>query len=204
MKKRVIAIILAAGKSVRFGGQKLLYEFRGHPLILTTLKPFLRFPSIDEVLVVVGYRKDEMIQVLKDYPVRIVVNENYERGLSSSILSALPYVEEDDEVFIHLGDKPFVSVELLHTLLGNVKKEAHIIVPTYDGTIGHPILVGPGSYLKGLSEIDGDEGLRSVISKRPESLVLTPYDVSVIIDIDTTEDLQKFERMGFELEKSQS
>lgn len=204
MEKRVIAIILAAGKSVRFGEQKLLHKFRDSPLILKTVSPFLNFVSIHEVIVVVGYKKEDIIQVLKNYPVRIVVNENYEKGISSSILSALPYVKDDDEVFIHLGDKPFVNLEVLSALLSNVTKEAHIVVPTYDGKIGHPILVGPGSYLKEICEIDGDEGLRSVILKRPKSLKLVPRDISVIIDIDTIEDLKKFERMEFEIEKSQS
>ncbi|MEM2983495.1 MAG: NTP transferase domain-containing protein, partial [Candidatus Bathyarchaeia archaeon] len=98
MKRRVLAIILAAGKSVRFGKQKLLQPFFGSPLILRTIRPFLDFQLIDEVIVVVGFRKDEMIEVLKPYAVRIVVNEDYERGLSSSILAALPFVGDDDEV----------------------------------------------------------------------------------------------------------
>lgn len=205
MKRRVLAIILAAGKSVRFGKQKLLQPFFGSPLILRTIRPFLDFQLIDEVIVVVGFRKDEMIEVLKPYAVRIVVNEDYERGLSSSILAALPFVGDDDEVFIHLGDKPFVKASLLKDLIGSIEEKGnHIIVPTYKGNLGHPVLVGPGSYLKEISKIEGDEGLRRVILKRPGTLKFLESDRSVIIDIDTLTDLERLQEEGLEIEESKS
>lgn len=53
--ERTVAVILAAGKSARFGGgarNKVLAPLAGEPILVHATRPFASHPSIDEVIVV--------------------------------------------------------------------------------------------------------------------------------------------------------
>ncbi len=202
MKKRHVAIILAAGLSKRFGSQKLLFPIKGIPIIEMTLKPFLLLQELAKIIVVVGDRMGDIKRVLSTYPVTFVYNPLYEKGMASSLKAGLLHIEDEDEVFIHLGDKPFVKTDLLKVMIEEAsKKFPHIVVPVHGGVRGHPILVGPGSYLKAISNIDGEEGLRYVIEGEEKNVVHIQADESILMDIDTPDDLKNIERMWEEYEK---
>lgn len=194
-KKRYVAIICAAGLSTRFGSQKLLFRINGLTLIEKTLGAFLKVSEIEKIFTVVGYKMDELKKVLSDYPVEVVYNPLFFSGMSSSIKAGLACIDDDDEVFIHLADKPFVRPELIRFMIEISKERCpHIIVPAYEGKKGHPVLVGPGSYLRAISNIEGDVGLRHVIERESKNVLYLPYDETVLLDIDTIEDLEILKR----------
>lgn len=90
-----------------------------------------------EIVVVLGARADE-IRSRAARPARFVVNEDYQRGMTTSLqcgLRALP--AEAGRVLFTLVDHPSVSERTIDTLLGG---SAAVRVPRFKGRRGHPIL----------------------------------------------------------------
>ncbi|HEV7299942.1 MAG TPA: 2-C-methyl-D-erythritol 4-phosphate cytidylyltransferase [Tepidisphaeraceae bacterium] len=109
-------ILPAAGKSTRFGSDKLRATLRGTPVIIHTVLSFVRHPSVGSVLVAQGV--DGPFASLPDgsfEPVHAkvqVVPGGATRA--HSVLSALRLVPPDVEwVAIHDAARPLVSADLI-------------------------------------------------------------------------------------------
>ncbi|MCX7857974.1 MAG: nucleotidyltransferase family protein [Deltaproteobacteria bacterium] len=200
MIKRYVAIILAAGLSRRFGSPKLLYQIEGTSLIERVVQTFVSSNCIDKIVVVLGHERERLENILKGYPVHTVYNPYYLLGMSSSLKISLSHVNDYDEVFLHLGDKPFIRPEIISEMIeASKEKNPHIVVPTYNGKKGHPVLIGPGWYLKEKAcYVEGDYGLRFVIERETENVIYLSADETVLIDIDTEEDLNRITNGGKE------
>ena len=73
---KINGLIVAAGLSSRMKDFKPLMKIDNKPLILNTINS-LRQSNIEDITVVVGYRKDDLKDLLKNENVNIVFNENY-------------------------------------------------------------------------------------------------------------------------------
>ena len=189
------AVIQAAGKGSRFhsGQYKLLAPVNGKPVVIRTLEPVLA-AGFDEVDVVIGAHADEMQAALKDFPVRVIANRDWELGQSTSLSVGMRAIQHSsDRVCLLLGDQPFLKTETLRALL----KESdtypdEIIVPFYKEKRGNPIIV-PSRYYERLLELTGgDEGGKKLL-KEAGYHVLPVEDPGILRDIDTIEDLEKYE-----------
>ena len=116
-------------------------------MILRTLCPILE-AGFDEIIVVIGCHAGEMRAVLRDRPVRIIENPDWELGQSTSLSAGLRAVAESSErACLLLGDQPFLKSETLQALLA--ASEAYtedVIVPFYGGKRGNPIVVPASLY----------------------------------------------------------
>lgn len=104
---RVGALVLAAGRSSRMGGaHKLLEELAGKPMVRHAVEAALA-SSAAPVVVVTGYRADDVAAALDGLDVIFAHNRDYAEGLSTSLaagLAALP--AEADAAIVCLGDMP--------------------------------------------------------------------------------------------------
>lgn len=80
----VAGIILAAGGSSRFGEPKQLLDWKGHPFVRAVAKTALE-AGLSPVLVVTGANAERVEEVLRDLPVKIVRNKEWQEGQASSI-----------------------------------------------------------------------------------------------------------------------
>ena len=78
--KKFAGIILAAGKSERFGSPKILLDWHGDKLIHFIAKKVSSF-DLSQVIVVVGSLFGEVSSLLADLPVSVVENPDYSRGI---------------------------------------------------------------------------------------------------------------------------
>lgn len=112
----VSAIVTCAGRSVRFGSNKLLIELNGMTVLETTVRHFIH-PAIDEVIVTVSDEyEDQYREILVDragLPVRLVL------GAEERFLSAQRGLEATTGslVLVHDGVRPFVNAELIDIAL---------------------------------------------------------------------------------------
>ena len=92
------AIILAAGTASRFAPlslerPKALIEVRGEVLIERQIRQ-LREAGISEIVIVVGYRKEDFSYLTEKYGVILVENPDYlTRNNNSSIFAARKYLK---------------------------------------------------------------------------------------------------------------
>ena len=91
----IAGLILAAGESTRMGRDKALLEYRGRTFLANILNT-LREAGIERVVVVLGYHAEEIRQSVDLTAAKVVVNQDYRLGQTSSLQTGLRALEEDE------------------------------------------------------------------------------------------------------------
>ncbi len=197
------AIILAAGESQRLGRPKQAVAVDGRTLLERIVTTALA-SAVDTVIVVLGANADMCHSLISSFPVTVVVNDNWRVGLSSSIKAGLKALEEiasantakefDSALFLSC-DQPFVTGELLNTIVRRFRAEGHSIVASeYEGQLGIPALFNM-SHFPELLQLKGDCGARGLIAGYRESVGVVPFSLGQV-DIDTEPDLHLLEALS--------
>tara|TARA_B100000029_G_scaffold145921_1_gene141247 strand:+ start:891 stop:1460 length:570 start_codon:yes stop_codon:yes gene_type:complete len=177
----ISAILLAAGKSERMNNEnKLLKKINDISLVSHSIKNILA-SSIDELIIVLGFQKEKIENVIeKNKKIKIVINEKYENGMSSSIITGLNNLSKNTEAFfICLSDMPFVSKKVYNKLILN-KNYKDIIVPTYKKQQGNPVLFSI-NMKKQIMNIKGDSGAKKILELNKDKILNIEIDHSGII-----------------------
>ena len=185
----ISAILLAAGQSKRMDGEnKLTKEIQGTPLIKHTVKNILA-SSINELIVVLGHQKEIVEKLIdKNEKIKFVFNKDFENGMASSIKTGLNNLSEKTEAFfICLGDMPMVNHDIYNQLIKS-KDNKEIIVPTYKGQQGNPVLFDNLMKDKVLN-ISGDVGAKKILKlSKAKILNLEINDQSIAKGFNTQDD----------------
>lgn len=185
----VVAILLAAGSSRRFGGEKLLAPYRGRPLIEHALAALTSSPGVDTTIVVVHPR----FPVPPERPrCRFVINPEHEEGMGSSLRAGVRAAPaETDAYLVALADMPAIGPELIASLIACYRAAGkRIVVPVYQGRRGHPVMIS-GALREALLAISGDVGAREIIRQHPEWVGgFETEDGAVVYDVDAPADLE--------------
>lgn len=183
------AVVLAAGRATRFGGEKLTRKLGGRPLLQHSLAAAqAAFPG--RVLVVVGHEAEAVIESSGDLANVVVVNPNYSDGQGSSIAAGVRACRDDAAaIIIMLADQPLVTAEVLEQLAAAWNGgENHIVASDYGDSQGPPVLFGRGTFDR-LCELDGDHGAKKIINSGVFD-VTTVAVGSLGFDVDTPPDLE--------------
>lgn len=183
------ALLLAAGRSTRFGGHKLLAPLDGEPLVRHAAANLVA-AALDEVVVVVGHEGAAVRSALDGLPVRVVVNAEHARGMSASLAAGVRALAPAAEaVLVALGDQPGIAPDTITRLVHAWRASGRpVAVPVYDGGVrGHPVLFARAVFGELLS-IEGDVGARAVIARDPARVVAVRVDGPAPRDVDTRED----------------
>lgn len=197
-RSRTGAIVLAAGKSSRMGCQKLLLPLGGRPMIRTVVNE-IRASPCDHICVVVREGESKIQRALPGCQVTFAVNRSQSDDMLSSVrcgLQALP--ASFGWVLLALGDQPGLKRSLIARLISVAQDTSHsLVVPTYEGRRGHPLLFSVSCRDEVMTEFDGT-GLRGLLSKHPDQVLEWPCESRAAIeDIDTLEDYDQL-RNAFE------
>jgi molybdenum cofactor cytidylyltransferase len=194
VRSTVSAIILAAGMSKRMGTLKQLARIGEKTLLESTISA-LQDSSVDETILVLGYRANEIQQAIPaQATTKIVINDAYEAGMSTSIRAGIRAVSSDSSAaLIVLSDQPFLKVSIINTLIDAYRDSgAKILVPVYRGFRGNPVLIDRSLFSE-MMEITGDIGCRSLFGLHSDQIRKVPVeDIGILIDIDSKEDLARF------------
>jgi len=191
----ISAILLAAGESKRMGEPKQLMPFSRGTMVEQTVDNLLN-STVDEVIVVVGHRAEEVIKTIVTKPVKLAVNPDYQQGMSTSIIAGLRLVDSRAQaVMLALGDQPLIDSQTINRLIDEFyNHNKGIAIPTYRGRRGHPVIFAI-KYREKLLELKGDIGGRQIIKDHPDDILeITVDSEGVITDIDTRNDYQS--RLG--------
>ena len=189
----ISAILLAAGQSKRMGQLKQLMPF-GQSTIVEQAVDNLVGSAVDEVIVVVGYKAEDVIKAIAAKPIKLVINPDYEQGMSTSIIAGLNLVHSGVQgVMLALGDQPLVDSQTINRLIDEFRDhDKGIAIPTYQGKRGHPIIFAI-KYKEELLELKGDVGGRQIIKDHPDDILeVAVSSESIIADFDTTGDYQSY------------
>ncbi len=199
-KQKISSIILAAGNSSRLNGEtKQLLEFQGKTFLRRSAEIALAANFHSTIVVVLGANSENMRKEIEDLPVRIVVNENWATGMSSSIKTGLAELLKEENleaVVITLCDQPLVTTETLNNLCEVFAQAGKPIAACeYENTVGVPALFSSEVFDE-LTNLHESDGAKKIIEKYEgkTALVAAP---EAALDVDTLEDYEKLKRLTF-------
>lgn len=194
LEQPTAGILLAAGSSTRMGCPKQLVRIGGDLLLSRVLKMAIA-SDLERVVLVLGHRERTIQAALGDeqaHPkVRIVINDRYREGMSTSLQAGLVSVRECcPAIMVLLADQPFVDTAVVNLLLRSFHHSGKgICVPVHGGRRGLPVCFRHPFY-DAIMQISGDKGARDIIRDHPGQVLQVNIDnPDCFYDIDTEDDL---------------
>ena len=148
--------------------------------------------GVQEVVVVVGHRAEEVREKLAHLPVQFALNDEAESEMGVSIARGVERISESARaVLIALADQPAIppaTIEFLIALGKRVKKR--LIVPEYKGRGGHPVWIDL-SFRQELMNLDAQKGLRALFVAHASEVLRVPVTSPYVArDMDQWDDYQ--------------
>jgi molybdenum cofactor cytidylyltransferase len=194
----ISGILLAAGESKRMGGAfKPLLKW-GKRTVIGECVHQMRLSQLAEIIVVLGHREAEIRPRLVGTSVLFAINENYHKGMLSSIKTGLEMITPNSHAFmLALVDQPMITADLIDALMGAYGEgDKGIVLPTYQDVPGHPVVIST-DYVDDIMQLDDrvEGGLRSFINGHREDWLEVPVKTSAVIeDIDLPEDYDRLSK----------
>ncbi|QUF85350.1 nucleotidyltransferase family protein (plasmid) [Clostridium butyricum] len=184
----VDAVILAGGYSTRAHGFKMEFDIEGKTILQRCIEGF--YDSCRKIIVVTGFKYEKIEKLVKDYEkVVTVYNDNYPKGMFTSIKKGISQVESE-KFFLTPGDYPLINKKVIEEILTKsikVKnKNKEVIIPSFYGKGGHPILAD-SSIVQDILVKSDDYNLREFLKNRKVAYEIIE-DKSIILDVDTAQD----------------
>ena len=180
-------VILAAGDSTRMGFPKQLAEVKDKPLLELVIEKVNSY--FESSTVVLGFEDEIIEEKINFYNSNILINENWEEGIVSSIRTALFFYQEQKQIenlVFFLGDQPEVRDEVIIALQNNEMDNSKILIPQYRYKLGFPVLV-PRLFWSKLELLTQDD---------PGEFEISPYKDFDLIDYFVSSEI-KIEKINF-------
>lgn len=156
MEENIMAIVLAAGKGTRMKSKKskLVQKIYGKEIVKRAVENAQK-AGIKDIVAVVGYQKEEVMEALGDS-----VNYAFQEemlGTGHAVMQAKAYLEgKKGKVLVLNGDVPIIRPETLNKLveksIGN-REYATLLTAIYDNPTGYGrIIRDEGGNIKGIVE----------------------------------------------------
>ena len=184
----IVAVVLAAGASQRFGSTKQLALLGGIPLVAGAAD--VAFEACgNRATLVVGHDWQAVRDACEPWQGFLLVNDHYEQGLGTSIaLAATSLQHAADALIMMLADQPFVTTAHVRSLIDRWSGALHEIVATeFGGTLGPPVLFARGCFDE-LTQLSGDCGARQLFEDPRFGVERVVFE-DAAIDIDSPEEL---------------
>lgn len=192
----VAGIVLAAGAGSRFGGPKALLRLGDSTLLERAVKTLTEGGCREPVHVVLGAHLSAPLpavpQMLPSW------NLTWREGIGSSLRHALSVVEAVSDVaaaVVLLVDQPQVRPAAVERLIAAYRDGAVVVVATYAGRRGHPVLLRRSVWAGVRASAAGDVGARAFVNAHPSLVTeVACDDVGTDADVDTPDDLERLRR----------
>lgn len=193
--RRHVAVLLAAGGSLRLGRPKQLLQRDGESLVHRAARLALQ-TTPSRLIVVLGAQGDEIAAPLQDLAWQRIDNPDWREGLGSSLRLVQRALAAETASTLLLGcDQPALDVAHLQTLLA-AARAAHsgCAATAYGERVGLPALVS-AALLQSASP-QGDRGLRDALARPPRAQLGIIDAGELALDIDTPEELARARAVG--------
>jgi molybdenum cofactor cytidylyltransferase len=182
--ERTMLILLAAGRSERFGPRdKLTQDFLGKPLAFHVVTALEAVPFRARIVVRNGTDLDF---AARGY--RVIHNDRPEQGMSGSVRLGVASAQASgaEAVLIALADMPRVTATHIYRLL-DAADGSDAVVASSDGVKPCPPALFGADRFAELLALEGDAGARAMVAGGKH--VISP--AQELLDIDRPEDLER-------------
>lgn len=190
-------IILAAGRSSRFGDLKPVYRIRGKSFLERILKNIASAVRPAEIIVGTGFQKEAVQEELKrlSFQGRVVVNRDYEKGPFSTLQACVRASSPESRgFFMILSDHPLVRPRTYRFLRDAFEKTGcqSIIIPVYKGKKGHPVIF-PSFLKEEILSLPSGKSARDIIKNHADIITAAECrDPFILADIDDKDMLKQY------------
>jgi len=209
---KIGGLLACAGKSERIGSPKPLLMYRGLPFCILILAKMNLI--CERIVIVLGHKAEEVRREIDKYlsdinktkrelrdnslidhvseinnKVEIIVNENYELGMFSSLQYGIEKLNDSDWALYHFTDQPTLPISFYTDLIKQLDDQFDWIQPRFNAQNGHPILINHRLF-KNIIFSPRNSDLRKLTSYK--SIKKKYWDCTypqVLDDIDTLTDL---------------
>lgn len=184
----VVGILLAGGRSTRFGADKLMHCLGdGTPIAVASARRLIAV--CPHTISVLRPEQADLRTLLTAMAVDVRLDPECERGLGNSLACAVRASPEADGWLVALADMPFLNSSTLHSLIKALSRGADIAAPVHRGRRGHPVGFSR-RWFAALASLHGDIGARQLLDEHARSITLIEVDDSgVHRDVDRRDDL---------------
>jgi molybdenum cofactor cytidylyltransferase len=188
---RVVALVMAAGRSRRFGSDKRRACLPdGRNLLQAVVQT--QIEACGDVLVLLRSGDAWGQSVCAEAGVACLLVDDADAGLGRTLSAGLQAIMADERVvfdaaLVVLADMPAVSPDTVRALMSAFSRDGRAAWPWHAGQPGHPRLL-PRSSWPTLLDLVGDEGARARFDWSQATRVEVP-DAGILLDIDTPGDL---------------
>ena len=145
-----------------------------------------------ETIVVIGSDAERMSQCLGKWPVKLVENSVFMKGMATSIACGVKAASPDANGYlIALGDMPMIDHRTIKALADTFSKHKGMCIaaPFFEGRRGHPVLFGR-IFREALMALEGDRGAASILERHEDCLLrVNVPDCGILKDFDTRDAL---------------
>lgn len=184
------AVILAAGASVRMGRPKALLTVDKETFVNRAVR-LARKAVPGPRVVVCAPGADEVRAAVDDDAAIFVENEQWEKGIGTSVARGIQALEALDVVgaAILVIDQPKLEAAHLETLVLTFREGSDPVATSYGGRPGVPAVFGR-KWFEALRRLDGDRGAREILEGAAATVIEPELELA---DVDTPEDYERYE-----------
>lgn len=173
---------------------KMLMQFNGTTFIQHIIHTAKQIPTTN-IAVVTGCYHSLLQPILADEALDIVYNDEWEKGMGTSIKKGIEYLTESSitNCFILVCDQPYITETLLNKMLQQKEATGNgIVACSYGNTFGTPVLFDQ-RYFNLLKQLDGPIGAKKIVQQFLADTVMVDFPDGAT-DIDTLEDYQGLQK----------
>jgi len=168
MNSKPIGLLIAAGLSSRMGKPKALLLQDDLPFAIVILKKMILV--CDNIIVVLGHSAEKIKEELQVFinnlddlksSVKFVTNEQFEKGMFTSLKSGLNEVKNSEWILYHFVDQPGLPKIFYQEFRDQIDNEYDWIQPVYKNEKGHPLLLH-NSIFNSILELPDDSSLKEI------------------------------------------
>lgn len=215
MNYNITGILIASGYSGRMGKLKALLPFAGMSFINGII---LKMSLVcTKIVVVLGFEyeiirneiglinslsssiiRPKLKEFIRDAEkkTQIVYNENFSKGMFSSLQKAVSAAESTDWFLYHFVDQPNLPCLFYKSFVNQIDASYSWIQPSYDGKKGHPIIFD--RHFTNLIVSSQKTSLKEIELPLEQKKIWLTEHINVLEDVDTEEDYKKNSETKFD------
>ena len=180
--------MLAAGKGLRFGSDKLLHPLAdGTPMAVAAARNLCA--ACDRCLAVLRPDQRQLAKLLSAEGLSIRYSAEAESGMGHSLAAGVRASMDAAGWIIALADMPFILPRTINAVADTLRTGASLTAPVCDGRRGHPVGFSR-EWGQALCNLQGDQGAHSVVAQNPDRLTLVECtDPGIFLDVDRPADM---------------
>lgn len=173
------------------GQHKLLLPLAGEPLLRRTVRQVAE-AGFDDLLVVLGFQREQTSAVLEGIDCRISVNPDYETGMGSSFRTAVANLGDSEAAMFALADQPLLSPSHYRRLLEIYREKSPGIICSRYGEVTAPPHLFARRFFPELAQLQ--HGAKPVLQRHRDEMTIVDLPPELLLDIDTPDDYERASR----------